>query len=48
MTHVDASLVQQVLNTPKRERETDVQHHRQADDLGAGLEVLEGGRFSHS
>jgi hypothetical protein len=26
----------------------DVQHHSKANDLGAGFEVLEGGRFSHS
>ena len=31
---VDASLEQQVLDIPKREREADVHHHHQADDLG--------------
>ncbi len=39
--HVDASLVQQIVDVPKRERETDVQHHRKTDDLGTGFEVLE-------
>ncbi len=48
MAHVDASLVQQIFDIPKRERETDVQHHRKADDLGAGFEILERDRFGHS
>ncbi len=47
MAHVDASLVQQIFDISKRERETDVQHHRKADDLGTGFEVLERGRFGH-
>ncbi len=47
MTHIDASLVQQVFDIPKRERETDVQHHCKADDLGAGFKVFEGGRSGH-
>ncbi len=41
MAHVDASLVQQIFDIPKREREPDIQHHRKADDLRAGFEVLE-------
>ncbi len=45
MTHVNASLMQQIFDIPKREREADVQHHRKADDLGAGLEILERGRI---
>ncbi len=44
VTQVDASLVQQVFDIPKRERETDVQHHRKADDLGIGFEVFERSR----
>ena len=44
---VDAALVQQVLDVSERKREPDVHHHRQADDLGAGLEVPEGGAFGH-
>ncbi len=48
MAHVDASLVQQIFDIPKQEWETDVQHHRKADDFGAGFEVFEGGRFGHS
>ncbi len=27
VAHIDASLVQQIFDIPKRERETDVQHH---------------------
>ncbi len=48
MAYVDASLVQQIFDIPKRERKSDVQHHRKADDLRAGFEVLEGGRSGHS
>ena len=39
--------MQQIFDMPKRERETDVQHQRQADDLGAGLKVFERGRSGH-
>ncbi len=48
MADVDASLVQQIFDITKRKRKPDVQHHRQADDLGTGLEILESGRFGHS
>ena len=42
---LDAALVQQVLDITEREREADVHHHRQADNLGARLEPLEGEAF---
>ncbi len=48
MAHIDASLVQQIFDITKRKRKPDVQHHRQADDLGTGFEVFERGRFGHS
>ncbi|WP_261307886.1 hypothetical protein [Ruegeria atlantica] len=48
MADIDASLMQQVFDIPQGQRNSDVQHHRQADDLGTGFEVLEGGRFVHS
>ncbi len=41
MRDVNAALVQQVLDVQERERIADNHHHRQADDLGAGLEVAE-------
>ncbi len=44
MALVDASLVQQVFDILKRERETNVQHHRKADDFGAGFKAFERGR----
>ncbi len=47
MTDVDASLMQQILHIPERQRKPDIEHHRQADDLGAGLEVLERGTLGH-
>jgi hypothetical protein len=34
---LDAAIVPQVLDLPRREGETDRPHYRQADDLGAGL-----------
>ena len=34
---VDAAFVQQNLHAPKRQRETDINHHGQTDDLGARL-----------
>ncbi|MES0827621.1 hypothetical protein [Ruegeria sp. SCP11] len=48
MAHVDRAFVQKVFNIPKRKRKTDIQHHRQADDLGAGLKVFKGDRLGHS
>ena len=38
MGDVDAALMQQVLDVPKRQRVADIQHHREADDLMARLE----------
>ena len=45
---LDAALVQQVFDVPQRQRETDVEHHSQADDLVARLEVAEGAGFGHA
>ena len=47
MANVDAAPVEQIFEIPKLQREADVEHHRQADDLGAGLEVLERETFCH-
>lgn len=47
MADLDAAFVQQVLYIPKRERETDIEHHRQANNLGARLEVAKGAAFCH-
>jgi hypothetical protein len=47
MAHFDATLVKQILDVSQRQRKPDVQHHRQADDLRAGLEGLEGIAFRH-
>ena len=41
MADVGAALVEQILDIPKRQREADIHHHRQADDLGTGFEALE-------
>ena len=39
MADVDPSLMQQIFDIAEREREADVHHHRQADDLRAGSEA---------
>ena len=44
---IDAPFVQQILHISKRQRETDIHHHRQTDDLGARLEVAKGAAFCH-
>ena len=44
---VDAAFVQQILHVPKRQRETDIHHHGQTDDLGARLEVAKWAAFCH-
>jgi hypothetical protein len=46
MADFDTTLVQQVFDIPKRERKTDVRHHRQADDLRAGFDAFERSRFA--
>ena len=48
MADIDATLVQQILNIPKRKWISNVHHHRQADDLGAGSKVPKGAEFCHS
>lgn len=40
MADVYAALMQQILYMPERERETDVKHHREVDDLWACFELL--------
>jgi hypothetical protein len=47
MVNLDAALVQEIRYVAQRERETDVEHHRQVDDLRAGFEVAEGGAFGN-
>ncbi len=44
---LDAALVQQILHIPQGQREVDVKHDREADDLWARLEVSERGAFGH-
>ncbi len=47
MADFDAAFVQQILNIAERQREPNVQHHRQADDFRAALKALERVRFGH-
>lgn len=48
MTDIDAPFMEQILYIPERQRKSDVQHHRQADDFGATMKVLEWVRFGHA
>ena len=48
MTGFDTAFVQQILDIAKRQREPDIEHHGQADDLGTGFETLEGEAFGHN
>lgn len=45
VTDIDAALVHHILDVAERRREPDVQHHREADDLRARLEIAEGERL---
>ena len=45
---IDPALVQTVLDVPQLQREPDVEHHRQSDDLRRGLEVLERAALGHA
>jgi hypothetical protein len=47
MRHVDATLVQRVLNIPQRQRVVDLHRHRPAGNLGARLEVAEDAPAAH-
>ena len=44
---VNAALMQQVFDIPKRERVAHIHHHRQAEDLGRRLEVAENTGVAH-
>ena len=37
----DPAFVKQILNIAEREGKTDIQHHRQTNDLGRGFEIAE-------
>ena len=48
VTDLDAPPAEKVLGLAQRQRVSDVEHHRQADDFWAGLEIAKGARFGHS
>ena len=48
MADINTAFVQQIFHILKRKRKPDVHHHRQADELGRRLEVLEWVAFCHS
>ena len=47
MADLDAALMQEVLDVAQGQREPDIHHDCQADDLRAGLEVAKGAAFCH-
>lgn len=47
MAYIGSPLVQKVFDIAKRKRKLNILHHRQADDLWAGFEVLERGKLGH-
>lgn len=47
MADLDAAFMQMVLDIAERQREPDVHHHGQANDLGRGLEVPEREALGH-
>ena len=48
MADIDATFVQKVFDVAKRKRKPNVHHHRQPDDFGRRLEILEWVAFCHS
>jgi hypothetical protein len=38
---IDAALMQKIFDIPQRKRKSDVQHHCEADNLGAAVKILE-------
>ena len=48
MTNLHTAFVQYVFDIPQRQREPDIEHHGQSDDLWTGFEVLEGRAFGHN
>jgi hypothetical protein len=44
---LDATLVQNILDIPKRKRKTNIHHDGQTDDLGARLKVAKEAAFCH-
>lgn len=41
VANIDTAFMQQVLHIPKRQRKSDVNHHRELDDFGRRFEVTE-------
>lgn len=48
VAHIDTPLMQKILHIAGRQRETDIQHHGQTDDLAAGIKVTEGAALYYS
>ena len=42
LADINATLKQQIFDLSKRERITDVHHHREADHLGRAIEITKG------
>lgn len=48
MAYINASLVQQIFDIAKGKWKANIQHHRQADDLGRRFDLTEWETFCHS
>jgi len=47
MADFDPALMQKVFHIPERKRIPNIKHHRQTDDLQAGLEIAKWAAFYH-
>ena len=47
MAYIYTPLMKKVLHIPERQRKSDVQHHRQADNLTARFEIAKWVSFGH-
>ena len=47
VANLDPALMQEAFNVVQRQREPNVRHHLQGDDLSAGLEVAEWWALGH-
>jgi hypothetical protein len=45
---IDTTFMQQILDIPQRKRKPNIEHHRQANEIGAGFEILEWVAFCHA
>ena len=47
VAHIDTTFVEQIFHITKGQRKTDIEHHRQTDNLAARFEIAKWVRFGH-